>query len=136
MNSARGFLIRSLIAKGDYQRALDELDKHPLQTQGSNAFRAQALALSGRREAVLAELDRVLQLSKQRYVAAYDIAMIYVALADKEHAFQWLERAMEDRSTPINFLAQDPAFDALHGDPRFTALVQRLGIYHRTLPDS
>jgi DNA-binding winged helix-turn-helix (wHTH) protein/TolB-like protein/Tfp pilus assembly protein PilF len=136
VNSARGFLIRGLIARGDYARALDELDKHPLQTQGSNAFRAQALALSGQREAALAELDRVLQLSKQRYVAAYDIAMIYVVLGDKETAFQWLERAMEDRSTPINFLAQDPALDALHGDPRFAALVQRLGIYHRTLPDS
>jgi tetratricopeptide (TPR) repeat protein len=42
VNSARGFLIRSLIATGDYQRALDELDKHPLQIQGSNAFRAGA----------------------------------------------------------------------------------------------
>jgi len=135
VNSARGFLIRSLIAKGDYQRALDEIDKHPLQTQGSNAFRAQALALSGRREAALAELQRILQMSKERYVAAYDIAMIYVVLADQENAFQWLERAIEDRSTPINFLAQDPALDALHGDPRFAALVQRLGIYHRTLPD-
>ncbi|HKQ16309.1 MAG TPA: winged helix-turn-helix domain-containing protein [Steroidobacteraceae bacterium] len=136
VNSARGFLIRGLIARGDYARALDELDQHPLQTQGSYAFRAQALALSGRRDAALAELDRILKLSKERYVAAYDIAMIYVVLGDKESAFQWLERAMEDRSTPINFLAQDPALDPLHGDPRFAALVQRLGIYHRTLPDS
>jgi len=135
VNSARGFLIRSLIAKGDYGRALDEIDKHPLQAQGSNAFRAQALALSGQREAVRAELDRVLALSKERYVAAYDIAMIYVVLGDKESAFQWLERAVEDRSTPISFLAQDPALAPLHGDPRFDAFVQRLGIYGRTLPD-
>jgi tetratricopeptide (TPR) repeat protein len=135
MDAARGFLIRCLIAKGDYQRALEEYDKRPMQTQGSNAFRAQALALSGRREAALAELDRVLKLSKERYVAAYDIAMIYAALGDKENAFVWLDRAMEDRSTPINFLPQDPALDTLHGDPRFAALVQRLGIYHRVLPD-
>jgi len=135
VNSARAFLIRSLIAKGDYARALDEIDKHPLQAQGSNAFRAQALALSGQPEAVRAELDRVLALSKERYVAAYDIAMIYVVLGDKENAFQWLERAIEDRSTPVSFLARDPALDALHGDSRFAALVQRLGIYGRTLPD-
>lgn len=135
VNSARGFLIRSLIAKGEYQRALEQYDKRPLQVQGSNAFRAQALALSGQRDAARAELDRVLDSSKEHYVAAYDIAMIYVALADKEQAFVWLERAMEDRSTPINFLAQDPALDALHSDPRFALLVQRMGIYHRTLPD-
>lgn len=136
VNSARGFLIRSLIAKGDYARALDEIDKHPLQAQGSNAFRAQALALAGQRAAVRAELDRVLALSKERYVAAYDIAMIYVVLGDKENAFQWLERAIEDRSTPIGFLARDPALSSLHDDPRFAVLVKRLGIYGRTLPDS
>jgi len=135
VNSARGFLIRSLIAKGDYQRALVEIDQHPLQVQGSNAFRAQALALSGQREAVREELDRVLALSKQRYVAAYDIALIYAALDDKENAFKWLERAIEDRSTPISFLARDPALAPLHDDPRFDAFVQRLGIYGRTLPD-
>lgn len=134
-NSARAFLIRDLIATGDSARALDECETHPLQTQGSNAFRAQALALSGRREGALAELDRVLKLSKERYVAAYDVAMIYVALADKENAFLWLERAMQERSTLISFLPQDPALDTLRGDPRFAALVQRIGIHGRTLPD-
>ena len=61
--------------------------------------------------------------------------MIYAALGDTENTFLWLERAMEDRSTLIDFLAQDPMFDALHADPRFAALVQRIGIYGRTLPE-
>ena len=113
-DSARSSLIGNLIAKGDYDRALVEIDKRPIQTPGSNALRAQALARSGRHEEALVELDRVLKLSKQRYVAAYDIALIYAALADTENAFLWLERAMEDRSTLINFLAQDPTLDALH----------------------
>jgi DNA-binding winged helix-turn-helix (wHTH) protein/TolB-like protein/Tfp pilus assembly protein PilF len=133
-DNARAFLIRNLIAKGDYDRAIAEYDKRPIQMPGSNAHRAQALALSGRREAALVELDRVLKLSKQRYVPAYDIALIYAALADTENTFLWLERAMEDRSTQLNFLAQDPMFDALHADPRFASLVQRIGIYHRSLP--
>jgi hypothetical protein len=81
-------------------------------------------------------LDRVLKLSKERYVAAYDIALIYAALADTESTFLWLGRAIEDRSTQINFLAQDAMFDALHTDPRFASLVQRIGIYHRALPDT
>ena len=136
LDIARGWLIRSLIGKGDYDRALKEYDKGPIRSPGSNAFRAQALALSGRREAALAELERVLKLSKERYVAAYDIALIYVALADTENAFLWLGRAMEDRSTGIGQLAQDSAFDGLHGDPRFTALVQRIGINRRVLPEN
>jgi DNA-binding winged helix-turn-helix (wHTH) protein/TolB-like protein/Tfp pilus assembly protein PilF len=134
-DNARSFLFRNLLVKGDYDRAIAEYDKRPLQMPGSNAHRAQALALSGRRAAALAELDRVLKLSKQRYVAAYDIALIYAALGDTENTFAWLERGVEDRSTLMVFLAQDPMFDAYHSDPRWAGLVQRIGIYGRVLPD-
>ncbi len=133
-DGARAFMIRNLLATRDYDRALAENDKHTVKMPGANAHRAQALALSGRHEAALVELERVLELSKQRYVAGYDIALIYAALADTENAFSWLERAIDDRSTQINFLAQDPMFDVLHADPRFASLVQRIGIYGRTLP--
>lgn len=134
-DNARAFLIRDLIVTGDYDRAIVEYDKRPLQMPGSNAHRAQALALSGRRAEALAELERVLKLSKQRYIPAYDIALIYASLGDIDNAFLWLEHAMEDRSTMLSFLAQDPMLDALHADPRFAALVQRIGIYHRALPE-
>lgn len=132
-DGARAFMIRNLLATGNYDRALAENDKRAVKMPGTNAHRAQALALSGRREAAVGELGRVLELSKQRYVAAYDIALIYAALADTENTFSWLERAIDDRSTQISFLAQDPMFDGLHADPRFASLVQRIGIYGRTL---
>ena len=135
-DNARGSLVRNLIAKGDYDRARAEIDRRPLQTPGSNAFRAQALALRGQHEEATLELQRVLKLSKERYVAAYDIALMYAALADTESAFLWLERALEERSTQIPFLAQDPMFTQLHGDPRFASLVQRIGIFHRVFPRS
>lgn len=135
-DNARGSLIRNLIAQGQYQRALTEIDKRLIQTPGSESFRAQALALSGRRGEALAELNRVLDLSTKRYVSPYDIALIHAALVDTENTFLWLERAVQDRSTLINFLAQDPMLDTLHSDARFAALVERIGIYHRVLPDS
>jgi tetratricopeptide (TPR) repeat protein len=132
----RSSLVRNLIAKGNYKRALLELDKRPIQAPGSYAFRAQALALSGRSAEALAELDRVLEFSTERYVAAYDIALIYAALGDAKNAFLWLERAMEDRSTLVPFLAVEPMFEGLHSDPRFASLVQRIGIHGRALPNS
>ena len=132
--NGRGVLIRSLIAKGEYDRALSEYDKGPLQVPGSNAFRAQALALSGRREEAREELARVLEKSKTRYVPAYEIALIHAALGDTQNAFSYLERAVEDRSTLINFLAQEPALQALRSDSRFPVLVKRIGIYGRVLP--
>ena len=133
-DGARAFLIRNLLATKDYDRALAEIEKRPIQMPGTNAHRAQALALSGRRETALVELNRVLELSKSRYVAGYDIALIYAALNDTENAFLWLERALEDRSTQTSFLAQDPMFEMLHADARFASLVQRIGIFGRSLP--
>jgi DNA-binding winged helix-turn-helix (wHTH) protein/TolB-like protein/Flp pilus assembly protein TadD len=132
-DNARAFLIRNLLVTRNYDRALAELDKGPIQMPGTHAHRAQALAMSGRREAAVAELHRVLELSKQRYVPAYDIALIYTALGDTENTFVWLERAMDDRSTLMVFLAQDPSFNALHSDTRFVALVKRVGVYSKTL---
>ena len=133
-DNARSSLIRGLLAKADYGRALVEIERRPIQAPGSHALRAQALALSGHRAEANAELDRVLAQSREHYISPYEIAMIYASLADTNNAFLWLGRAMEDRSALVNFLAQEPTFDALHADPRFAALVQQLGIYHRVLP--
>jgi DNA-binding winged helix-turn-helix (wHTH) protein/TolB-like protein/tetratricopeptide (TPR) repeat protein len=131
-DNARAFLIRDLIATGDHRRALRELDRGELQMPGSHAFRAQALALSGDRDAARTELARLLELSKRRYVAAFDVALVYAALDDHANALLWLERAMQDRSTLLVFLAQEPMLAALRHEPRFAALVQRIGIYRRT----
>ncbi|WP_313920251.1 winged helix-turn-helix domain-containing protein [Tahibacter sp.] len=131
-DNARCMLIRNLIATGDHARALRELDRAPLQMPGSHALRAQALALSGNRAEAAEELARVMALSDRRYVAAYDIALIHAALADSESTFLWLERAIQDRSTLLVFLAQEPMFAALRDDPRFDALVARVGIARAT----
>lgn len=131
-DNARCVLIRDLIATGDHARALRELDRGPLQMPGSHALRAQALALSGRHAEATRELGRVMALSDRRYVPAYDIALIHAALADRENAFLWLERAIQDRSTLMVFLAQEPMFAALRDDPRFDALVARIGIARMT----
>lgn len=131
--NARACMIRSLIAKGAYNRAFVELDKGSIQAPGSDGLRAEALALAGRRAEARAELDRILGRSKQHYVAAYDIASIYAALAEIDNTFLWLERAMPERSTQLLFLAQDPMFAALHADPRFASLVQRIGVFRQKL---
>jgi hypothetical protein len=88
----------------------------------------QIHALSGRRAEALAEIESLVALSSDRYVPAYDIATIYAALGDVEQTFVWLERAFEDRSPLIGWLAWDPVFDGIRSDQRYTALVQRLSV--------
>src|SRR5882757_1170062 len=102
-------------------------------TPGSFGDVGQALALSGRRPEALAELDRVLKLSTQRYVSAVDIASIYASLGDTTNALEWLDRALLQRASTLGYLAQNPAFDGLHDDPRFTAIVDRIGLWKRPL---
>ncbi len=118
---------------GRYDLALAEFAKIQGPTPGSFGDVGQALALSGRRAEALAELDRVLKLSRQRYVSALDVASIYAALGDSENALTWLERALRERAAALGFLAQNPAFDALHRDPRFVAIVERIGVWKRPL---
>ena len=77
----------------------------------------------------LAELGRVLKLSKERYVAAYDISLIYAALGETDDTFLWLDRAVADRSTLMVFLAQDPMLECV---PRRSA-VRSAGRAHRGL---
>jgi DNA-binding winged helix-turn-helix (wHTH) protein/TolB-like protein len=131
---ARGFLIRTLLAKGAYDEALDEMKGRTIQTLGSHGFRGQALALSNRDDEARAELARVLTLSKQQYVPAYDIAMIYAAFHDADNTFQWMDRALEERAPAMGTVAVDPLLDFLHDDARFVTLVKRIGLYERPLP--
>lgn len=132
-DNARTFLGRAYLHSGQYERALQEFQKRQALAPGSYADVAQALALSGRRQEALAELDRLLKLSRDRYVQALDFATIYASLGETGKAFEWLERAYEDRSTNIARLAQDPTFDAMRADPRFVALVERIGFWKRPL---
>jgi serine/threonine protein kinase/tetratricopeptide (TPR) repeat protein len=88
-----------------------------------------AYAVSGRRSEAQKVLDHLNQLSRQEYVPAVYRAQIYVALGDKDKAFECLEKSYEDRS--IASLAEikvDPQFDPLRSDPRFQDLLRRMGL--------
>ena len=66
--------------------------------------------------------------SKNHYVSPFNIAGCYIMVGDKERAFDWLERAYEDRSIMMIWLKIDPVFDSLRSDSRFTNLIQRVGL--------
>ena len=56
------------------------------------------------------------------------IGCLYAKLGDTEQAFCWLHRAAEEQQADLASLKIDPSLDALHGDPRFTELLQRCGL--------
>lgn len=54
----------------------------------------------------------------------------YYARADeKDKAFEWLEKAYEAREGgELTLLAVDPVWNKLHGDPRFSDMLRRMGL--------
>jgi serine/threonine-protein kinase len=92
------------------------------------AYLAHAYARSGKREEAMKVVGHMHELAKQRYVPAYGFGLAYAGLGDKDQAFQWLERSLQDRAWEITYLKVDPNMDSLRTDPRFKDLVRRVGL--------
>ncbi len=75
--------------------------------------------------------DLVKELEKRvekKNACSYFVALIYMALDNKEKAFEWLEKAYKDRDFWLLFIKVDPLFDSLRSDARFAALLKKLGL--------
>ena len=123
-------LARTLDARGDLQRALKSSQSAAELSGGDLLYAAHlgyALARAGANDGARSVANKLQQLARTRYVCAYDIAIIYMGLGEKEAAFEWFERAFEERTVRLCELG-DPAFDELRSNPRFQALVQRVGL--------
>jgi tetratricopeptide (TPR) repeat protein len=59
---------------------------------------------------------------------AYQIGDVYAWSGDKDKAFEWLARAYEQRDSGLNGIAYDPLLASLQNDPRYRALLVKLGL--------
>ena len=115
---------------GKKDEAVQELEKAVEFSGGGTPYRAelaQALARAGRTEdarRILAELEGI---AKTRYVSPYYLGTAYLALGERDRAFEYLGRALEDRSHGITYIRLDPSLDEVRSDPRLTELVKRVG---------
>jgi Tfp pilus assembly protein PilF len=114
--------------QGKYSQAVDVMRKAVMLAPGSTTFQADlasAHALNGEPDEAMNILNGLL--NGDKYVTAYDIAAIYVALGDQENALNWLEKAFEIRTDQITYIKTEPRFDSLRNQPRFQALIRGLG---------
>jgi TolB-like protein/DNA-binding winged helix-turn-helix (wHTH) protein len=58
----------------------------------------------------------------------YQIAEVYGWRGEKEQAFEWVERAYEERDMGLTWLKIDTDLRSLHGDARFRALVRKMNL--------
>lgn len=71
-------------------------------------------------------LDELQAASKTRWVPAGALAMLNIGLGDHEAALSQLETACDRRETVVT-LKVHPAYDPLRSEPRFQALLNRIG---------
>jgi hypothetical protein len=69
----------------------------------------------------------LVELTKKKFICPYEIATTYLGLGQVDEAFQWLEKGYEQRSVCMIFLKVDPRLDSLRNDPRFAALMGKVG---------
>src|SRR3989441_4132485 len=116
--------------KGMYDAAIAEFQK--IFDLGARSLAiaelGQAYAASGKRGEAQKALAELQELSKQRYISPSVFALIYAALGDKDQAFAWLEKSVEEHDLIIGRLKVDQRFDNLRSDPRFAEIVKRVGL--------
>ncbi|HKQ51774.1 MAG TPA: protein kinase [Pyrinomonadaceae bacterium] len=110
-----------------YQRAisLSKTAEFPEGKPEMIAALGHAYAAANRRDEALRIIDQLKELvSRQSYVSPYSIALIHVALGERDAAFEWLGRAYRERDESFIHLKVDPRLDQLRADPRFDELLR------------
>lgn len=117
--------------KGMYDEAIEELQKAVILSKtspGNLGELGRTYAVSGNRGEAMKILAQLKELSKLRHVHPQSIAVVYIGLGEKDRAFEWLEKAYEERDGWVTSLNVDPRVDSLRADPRFADLLRRVGL--------
>jgi len=132
--AGHSFLANMYWADHKYPQAIQETNA-AAQLLGDKNYAEYAAALDAgfrsggwpgaRRKAV--EVLLAQRKAKTDYVSPYSIAELYADSGDKDHAFEWLNVAYQERDGLIA-LRTDFTFDSLRSDPRYAELVRKVGL--------
>jgi len=124
------WLALPLLAQGNYSPAIDEFEKVVTLSGGNPLYRAflgAAYGRAGRRSEALNVLHQLQQVAGERRVAPEAFSLVYIGLGDNDQVFAWADQAYAQRSGILARIKVEPILDPVRPDPRFAALLQRLG---------
>jgi DNA-binding winged helix-turn-helix (wHTH) protein/TolB-like protein/Flp pilus assembly protein TadD len=128
---AHWYLGRAYLQEGRHTDALAELEKAVALSGGSPLMKGSlgvAQAVAGDRAAAAATLRELERLRAESYASALDLGEIHAALGDRERALHWLEQAADEHAFHVIYLKVWPELDPVRQDPRFEAVIRRLGL--------
>jgi TolB-like protein/DNA-binding winged helix-turn-helix (wHTH) protein/tetratricopeptide (TPR) repeat protein len=114
-----------------YDEAFEEFEKYrtlsgiPYEVKGAVVH---LYAVQGRRADAMKFLEELKATHKSGDKLSYPIALGYVGLGDKDHAFQWLQNSCAEHEDDMVDFNDDIRMEPLHSDPRFQDLLRRIGI--------
>ena len=129
----RALWLRSVILylEGKTDASIREMRDLLASTGGIDEMRASLVFLLGQAGSMEEARDMTRELRKEaerRYISPYLLAVCYSGIGDRDEAFAWLEKGLQERSTGVVYMNVDLLLRPLHGDPRFNAMLARMGI--------
>jgi len=125
------YLPAAYAQKGMYDEAIRQIEQTPeVADIMSTGVPGHVYAIAGRKQEARVMLDKLKSRRESglEYVTPVGIALIHVALGEKDEALAWLEKGYGERAFQMQFLNLDPRFDSLRTDPRFADLIRRIGL--------
>jgi len=129
--TARFWLAFPYAFKGMYDEAIATIDEAMAVSGGGAPLmwttKGMIYAIAGKKDEARKTLDEILEQSKKGDVAPWMVAALYGYLGERDKAFEWIEKAFEERDHWLVYLKVSPVVDILRSDPRFPKLLERMG---------
>jgi TolB-like protein/Tfp pilus assembly protein PilF len=113
-----------LMDQGRMEEALEEAAREP-----EEFWRLWSLAIveyaAGKRDAADSRLSSLL--TEHVAGSAFQIAEVYATRGNNEAAFEWLDKALNERDSGVTHAAADPQLRTLHDDPRWPMFLEKIG---------
>ena len=127
---AHVYLGYTYAAMGRYREAIDRYERvrreRTFFSPSTQIYLGAAYAGAGEIEKARSILKELVESGK--YYSPAELAILYVALGEREQALASLEKAYAERDLQLKYLTTEAGYDPISADPRFRELVRKVGL--------
>lgn len=119
----------ALLGKSEARQALAAFGRASDLVKGAPeplAFICYAHAALGEQESARRVLAQIEAHARTHYVAPHILAIAHMGLGANGRAFEWLDKAVDERDEDMQLLSFHPLFEALHSESRFKELLKKI----------
>ena len=116
--------------KGDLKHAAEEWEKATLLAgdKDTAALVHRKFETGGYKALLLWQIANAKQQASKGYVSPLQFALQYAQLGQKEQTLSFVEAAYREHSPVLLWMQDDPAYDFLHSDERYRAIIKGIGL--------